>query len=105
LCDLALTDELVNDILAGGDVSLFLTAADDHVGLQCGAKDNKTPDSRPYLTVVADLAGTGVIPEPASAALLAAGIVALCRNRRETNGGAAYFPSLLVRQDDSRRLC
>jgi len=81
-CALALMNGFVADIEAGADVSLYFTRADESIGLQFGGKDNKTPLSRPYMVVVADVAESDVVPEPATASLLALGLVACVRRRR-----------------------
>jgi hypothetical protein len=74
---LGLPAEFRNDVLAGGPLSLFLTAASDGVGFQFAAKDNKT-GPRPRLAITAD-----VIPEPGTLALLLlGGAGGLLRRRR-----------------------
>jgi len=79
VCDLALPDAFIDDIRAGGDVTLFFTAADDDVGFQFASHTNKDPSGRPVLSIVADDAAP--IPEPASALLFAAGVVGVLSGR------------------------
>jgi len=78
---LALTDGFVEDILAGGDVSVFFTAASDSVGFTFNSHDIPPPRVPPVLRLTAD-AARAAIPEPASAAILAAGLGLLCWPRR-----------------------
>lgn len=81
---LGLPTAFVDDILAAGPVGLFLTAASDEVGFTFNARDISPPRLPPVLRLTAD-AKQAPIPEPASAAILAAGLglaSALRRRRR-----------------------
>lgn len=49
--------EFVTDVLAGGDVSLYLTAAESSIGFTLNSKDITGARPKPYLEIVA-------IPEP-----------------------------------------
>jgi len=82
-CDLGLLTAFVDDILAGGDVSLFLTAATDDVGMQAAAGENKDTTARPYLELAIDEGReVDLIPEPAALSLVAFGVLACLRRRR-----------------------
>ena len=74
--ELALPEPVVADIQAGGDVGLFLTAVDDAIGFTFNSRSIKAPRTPPALELTAN------IPEPASLALLAIGMVAVVRRRR-----------------------
>lgn len=83
--DLSLPAAFVDDILAAGPVSLFLTAASDTVGFTFNSSDIAAPRLPPVLRLTAD-AAQAAIPEPASAAILGAGLAmagALRRRRRK----------------------
>jgi len=76
ICDLgALPPGLADDLRDGELMSLYLTPADADIGLQFAARDNKTEERRPYLAVEA-VEQQAVIPEPATATLLAIGLLA-----------------------------
>jgi len=74
--ELALPEPVVADIMAGGDVSLFLTAVDDAIGFTFNSRSIKPPRTPPALEVTAN------IPEPTSLMLVAVGAAALVRRRR-----------------------
>ena len=80
--ELSLPAAFLGDIVAGGDLSLFLTAASDAVGFTFNAKDIPVPRLPPLLAITADVTGADQIPEPSSMALLAVGVCALARGRR-----------------------
>ena len=71
---LALTSGLSGDVLAGGNLSLRLFAADSAVSGVFNSRSFVTAASRPLLTIVA-------VPEPGSAALLAGGTLLLAAGR------------------------
>jgi hypothetical protein len=76
---LSLDGNLVSDAAAGGAVSLYFYAADNQVGYLFNSKEFAS--NHPELTVTA-----AAVPEPTTAALLAAslgGLLFSCRQKRE----------------------
>ncbi|HPD15904.1 MAG TPA: PEP-CTERM sorting domain-containing protein [Planctomycetota bacterium] len=78
---LSLPEAFVDDILAAGPVSLFLTAASDTVGFTFNARDIPLPRLPPVLRLTAD-AAPAAIPEPASVAIFSLGLAAAGLRRR-----------------------
>lgn len=78
---LGLADGFLQDILAGGQVSFFLTAASDSVGFTFNSRNIGAPRPPPELLLTAD-----AIPEPASAALLGLALGAAAWRRRTRRG-------------------
>jgi hypothetical protein len=81
--DLPLDGSFYADLLAGDPVSLYLTTQDADEGFQFASSNNNTPSRRAY--VLLDVT-EGAIPEPASLALVAAGLLALARVRAMRRG-------------------
>ncbi|NQT88435.1 DUF1559 domain-containing protein [bacterium] len=80
--DLITAPDLVADILAGADLSLFLAATDPATGFTFNSRNFGDPDSWPRLIVTADAVPTDVVPEPACLLLLGAPLAFLRRRRR-----------------------
>ena len=83
--ELFLAGALVDDILAAGEVSLFLTAVDESVGFTFNARDVAPARLPPRLEITAD--AIDVIPEPASLTLLTLGLCVLARRDRTRRRG------------------
>ncbi|NQT52356.1 PEP-CTERM sorting domain-containing protein [bacterium] len=78
---LELPGAFVADLLAGGDVGLYVTAIDPAVGFTFFARDYGEAGTVPTLTITADL-----IPEPTTLALLGGALATLARRRRAPGG-------------------
>ena len=74
---LALSGGLTADVLSGGQVGLYLTAADSAVSALFGSRNNGTTANRPALIITAS-----PVPEPGRAALAIIGALALVMRRR-----------------------
>jgi hypothetical protein len=62
----------LTDVLNGGEVGLFLTAASSSVGFTFNSKEFTTASARPILEITAV-----AVPEPAALSLFAVGLGAL----------------------------
>lgn len=69
---LALPAAFVDDVRAGGSVTLFLTAVDDSIGLTFNSMNIPAPRLPPSLAITA-----AVVPEPGTLILLAGGLCAV----------------------------
>jgi hypothetical protein len=72
---LALPAAFVSDLVAGGDVSFFLTAASPSIGFTFNSRNYGTASARPWLEITAEV--REVVPEPASLTLLVLGLLGL----------------------------
>lgn len=79
---LLLAPDIIADILAGADISLFLRASDSATGFTFNSQNFGDPDAWPCLTVTAGAAPTTAVPEPACLLLLGAPLAFLRRRER-----------------------
>jgi len=82
--ELGLANAFLADLEAGGLVSFFLTAASDSIGFTFNSRNIGSPRLPPTLEITAD--ARAPIPEPATLALFAAGLVFLRPRSRRPRG-------------------